>query len=173
MDRCVGFAGMVRQAKPDRADQAIAQVATLRFLGEAGAAHQAWKDAARAPHWTPGDPARGMFDALGDPDAEWPGGSPQWFPSTWLGVLGGLAREAQRNRPDAEQSRIDAHLGTCDAHADYLARAVELGDAATRELAREVLKRRAWRGDTAALATLDRGLRHPAGPDTERSNLLA
>lgn len=173
MDRCVGFASLVRQATPDRADQAIAQVATLRFLGKAGAARQAWKEAARAPYWTPGDTARDMFDALADPEAEWPGGPAQWFPSTWLEVLEGLAREAQRTTPDAVQTRIDAHLDTCDAHADYLARAIELGDAATRELAREVLKKRAQRGDAAALATLDRGLRHPAGTDTERSNLLA
>jgi len=173
MDRCVGFASLVRQATPDRADQAIAQVATLRFLGDARAARQAWKEAARAPYWTPGDAARDLFDTLGNPDAEWPGGSPQWFPSTWLNVLAGLAGKARRNRLDETQTRIDAHLDTCDAHADYLARAIELGDAATRELARQVLKRRARRGDAAALATLERGLRHPAGTDTERSNLLA
>lgn len=173
MDRCVGFAGLVRQATPGRADHAIAQVATLRFLGDAGAAHQAWKDAARAPYWTRGDATRGMFDALGNPDTEWPGGPTQWFPSAWVEVLHGLAVEARQNRQGLAESPIGAHLDTCDAHSDYLARAFELGDAATRRLSREVLKQRALRGDTAALATLERMLKHPAGPDTEREELLA
>jgi len=176
MDRCAGFAATLRQATPDRADHAIAQVAALRFLGQDAAAHQAWKDAAPAPYWKPGDPARGMFDAVGNPAAEWPGGPIQWFPPVWVDVMRTLAEQSQQKGPDSAQARIDAQFDTqfdaCDAHADYLGRAMALGEAPTRELAREVLKRRARRGDAAALATLEIGLKHPAGTDAERGEVL-
>ncbi|HET7863185.1 MAG TPA: hypothetical protein VFL86_02160 [Burkholderiaceae bacterium] len=178
MDRCAGFAATLRQAMPDRADHAMARVAALRFLGQADAAHQAWRDTAQAPYWEPGDPRRGMFDALGDPAAEWPGGPLQWFPSTWLEGLRTLATQAQQLKsPAAAQAamdaRFDAHFGTCDAHVDYLDRAVTLGDAPTREMAREVLMQRARHGDAAALAALQASLKYPAGPDTERGAVLA
>ena len=176
MDRCAGFTATLRQATPDRADHALAQVAALRFLGQDAAAHQAWKDAAQATYWKPGDPVRGMFDALGDPATEWPGGPTQWFPSVWLDAIRDITRQMQHEGSDAAQARIEAQLDTqfeaCGAHADYLARATALGDATTRKLAREVQKQRARRGDAAALAALQSGLKHPAGTDAERGELL-
>ncbi len=176
MDRCAGFAATVSQAKPDRADHAIAQVAALRFLGEAKAAQQAWKEAAQAPYWEPGDPARGMFDALGDPAAEWPGGPTQWFPSGWLDVIRDISKQVRQKGSDAAQARIDEQFDTqfdaCGAHADYLGLATALGDATARRLAREVLKRRALRGDATAQAALELGLKHPSGTDAERGEVL-
>lgn len=175
MDRCAGFAATLRQAKPDRGDHAFALVTALRFLDQTAAAHQAWKDAARAPYWEPGEPVRSLFDALRNPDAEVPGGPTQWFPSTWLDALMALTRQVQQERSAALKSDInakfEARIDTCDAHADYLERTIDLGDAATRKLAREVLKRRADRGDSAALAALKRGLTRPAGTDAERMEL--
>ena len=108
-----------------------------------------------------------LFESLDDSHAGLPGDVSSWFPNAWVRELAALAAER----------RWDEHVDTCDAQADYLARAAELGDEAARFLALAVLKRRVLHaGDDAARdsarTTLQRLLKRPCGPDKVRMDLL-
>ncbi len=171
LDRCLGFVATLRHATPWRAEDAIARIAALRFLDDAEGARLAWEDTANAPYWDDAtDVQRTMFDALGESAAELPGDDALWFPQSWVRTMAALAREG-RGGLDAHQP-WDARLDACDAHADYLARAAELGDAVARLLAVAVLKRRARLADSAALASLQMLLKRPCGPDSVRMDIL-
>lgn len=105
--------------------------------------------------------------------ADWPGGPSEWFPAVWLDRMHTLATRSRQSHPDARfGTEFDAGLDLCGAHADYLDRATELGDEITRETTRAVLKRRSLLGDAAAIAALEQGLKHPAGADAERAQVL-
>jgi Flp pilus assembly protein TadD len=171
LDGCLGFAATLQHATPRRAEDAIARVAALRFLDDAKGARLAWEDTANAPYWDHAtDDQRTMFDALGESAAELPGESALWFPESWVRTMAALAREG-RGALEAHQP-WDARLDACDAHADYLTRAAELGDAVARLLALAVLKRRTRLADGAARASLEMLLKRPCGPDSVRMDIL-
>jgi tetratricopeptide (TPR) repeat protein len=173
LDRCLGFAATLRQTTPRRVEDAIARVAALLFLDDLAAARLAWEDSVDAPYWAhASSEQRTMFDSLGEPATELPGDAALWFPGAWMSAMTVLAREPQRDGDQQWQQRWDARLDACDAHADYLRRAAELGDAAVRYLAMAVLKRRVRLGDAAAISTLRALLRRPCGPDSVRMDLL-
>ena len=173
LDRCLGFIATLRHTTPCRAEDAIARVAALRFLDDAQAARTAWDETADAPYWGQAtDEQRAMFDALTDPAGDRTADNALWFPSHWMHAMVALAREPQRRGDERLEQRLDARLDACDAHADYLGRAAELGEAAVRMVALAVLKRRAGQADGAAITCLQTLLKRPCGPDSERMNLL-
>lgn len=173
LDRCLSFAATLQRATPRRAEDAIARVAALRFLDDAKAARLAWADAADAPYWDHAtDDQRTMFSALGDSAAEVPDDNALWFPQSWVRTMAALAREARSSGDLDGHQPWNAGLDACDAHADYLTRAAELGDAAVRLLALAVLKRRTQLGADAARASLQMLLKRPCGPDSVRMDLL-
>lgn len=173
LERCLGFAATLRHTHPCRAEDAIARVAALRFLDDPQAARRAWEEVTDAPYWAQANgEQRTMFDALREPADELPGDNGLWFPGPWMRALTALAREPQRSTAPGWQARWDAQLEACDAHADYLSRAAELGAAAVRYLALAVLKRRAQLADEAARASLHGLLKRPYGPDSRRTDLL-
>lgn len=173
LDRCQGFAATLRHTTPRRAEEAFARVAALRFLGDEEGAQMAWSDAADAPYWEGASAEqRELFVELKEHPEELPGNNAMWFPPPWMQAMVGLARESKRSGEQYTQARWDAQLDACDAHADYLRRAAELGEAAVRMLALSVLKRRAQLGGAAALAALQALLKRPCGPDSVRMDLL-
>jgi tetratricopeptide (TPR) repeat protein len=172
-DTCLGFVPTLRQAQPGRAEDAIARVAALRFLGDEEAAHQAVEDSQDAPYWGQATrEQREMFEELGGSAGPLPGDHATWFPQRWFQAVTALARESAQDHGDAAEARWAAGLGECDAHPTYLERAAELDDAAIRLLALAVLKQRAAKADAAALASLRRLLVRPCGPDSVRLELL-
>lgn len=175
MDRCAGFAATLRDTRPRRAEDASARVAALRFLGDHESAQRAWDEVQNAALWNEAPPEQvDLFAALGDADAEdVPGEHAMWFPRPWMKALMRISRESRRSPEAAVQPAWDAALDACGAHADYLQRAAELGDAAIRLLALAVLKRRASLGDAPALASLTTLLTSLRGPDDARMTLLA
>ena len=173
LDRCLGFAASLRDTTPSRAEDAIARVAALRFLDDAQAARRAWDDTADAPYWNQAtDEQRAMFDALTDPSADPTADNALWFPTHWTHAMFALAREPQRSGDERMEQRLNARFDACDAHADYLGRAAELGETATRLFALAILKRRAQRADGAAITCLQTLLSRPCGPDSVRMDLL-
>lgn len=173
LDRCLGFIPTLRQATPRRAEDAIARVAALHFLDAADAAREAWEDSSNAPYWDHATrDQREMFDDLGESVDELPGDNSLWFPGPWTRAIAALALPARLNGKSINQESWDAQLDVCNAHVDYLTRAVALGDAAVRLLAMSVLKFRAKRADDAALASLKMLLKRPQGPDSARMDLL-
>ena len=85
-----------------------------------------------------------------------------WFPQSWITNLR-TAKGAQ-----AQEAAIEAQQRRCDAHADYLAAAAELGGFAVRFYATSILQLRARDGDGTALATLRSLLVRPCGTDQDR-----
>jgi len=173
LEPCLGFVPTLRQAVPGRAEDAIARITALRFLGDTQAARQAVDDTQDAPYWGQATrEQREMFEALGESPEQLPGDHATWFPWPWVLAMTALARESRRGTNAAVQARWDARMDACDAHAGYLERAAELGDAAMRLLALGVLKQRATGADATAIASLRRLLTRPCGPDSVRMDLL-
>ncbi|OGB39017.1 MAG: hypothetical protein A2461_00225 [Burkholderiales bacterium RIFOXYC2_FULL_59_8] len=173
MDRCRGYGTTLRQATPRRSEEAIAQVMALRFLGDDNAALVAWNNAKNAPYWDQSNPdQRALFTTSKDVLAELPGGSGMWFPLPWVNAVADLWGQSKGGAEAAWQQRWDTLVGRCDAHADYLVRAADLGDDPVKFLALSVLKVRAQQSDTAALASLNTLLTLRHGADTDRMELL-
>ncbi|MFZ4622876.1 MAG: tetratricopeptide repeat protein [Rhodoferax sp.] len=173
MDRCLGFAATFRHTTPGRIEDAIAQVAALRFLDDDKGVQQAWQAASQASWWKQADGAqRDLFWALKDPQARLPGTSAMWFPAPWIHALKNISSKPDGAGDNQLGQRWNALLDTCTAHADYLARAAELGDEATRILALAVLKRRAKLSNAPALASLLAMLKRPNGSDSDRTELV-
>ena len=173
MERCAGFTETLRRGVPRRAEDATAQIIALRFLGDEEAARQAWDAVEEAPWWAAaGNEQRRLFESLDGSHAGLPGDAASWFPNTWVQELAALASASKRGGEAAMRPVWDA----CDAHADYLARAAELGDTVARFLALAVLKQRALHGADAArdtaCVTLRQLLKCPCGPDEERMDLV-
>lgn len=170
---CMGAVPTLREAVPGRAEDAIARIAALRFLGETEAARQAVDDTQEAAYWGQATrDLREMFEDLAESPEQLPADDAAWFPRPWRHAMAALARESRHSGEAAVQARWDARLGECGAHAGYLERAAELGDAATRLLALGVLKHRAKAADAAAIAGLRQLLTRPCGPDAVRMELL-
>jgi tetratricopeptide (TPR) repeat protein len=91
-----------------------------------------------------------------------------WFPAAWFS---GLLALRDANSPDLEP-RVQRYLRSCDAHADYLGLAVQLGGQQVRLVAMEILMQRAKQGDAQAKAQLITLLACPCGPDGYRTRLL-
>jgi len=90
-----------------------------------------------------------------------------WFAQAWLDRMRGLCDLA----PALQQSWFDALSDTCDAHADYLGMAAELGGPTICGLAIAILKRRACKGDAAAVAKLQDLLSRPYGSDAALTSI--
>lgn len=90
-----------------------------------------------------------------------------WFGATWMGRLRKLMKQGGQDL----EAQYDAHIQTCDAHADYLTVVAELGGEGGRFLAISMLKLRAKAGDAVALRHLVDLLAAPWGPDSVRSGL--
>lgn len=103
--------------------------------------------------------------ALAEPADIHAGEFRDWFPYAWI-----LEFQAAKGAA-AQDAALKAQYGACDAHADYLATAAELGDKAVRFYALEILKTRAQSGDAAARDTLLALLTRPCGPDEVRMEL--
>jgi tetratricopeptide (TPR) repeat protein len=88
-----------------------------------------------------------------------------WFPQSWITEI----RAAKGAH--TQEAVLDAQHRRCDAHADYLAAAIELGGAAVRFYAVSTLQFRALDGDGAALDALRKLLTRPCGPDKVRMDL--
>lgn len=88
-----------------------------------------------------------------------------WFPQSWVIEI----RSAKGEQ--AQDAVLDAQQRRCDAHADYLSTAVELGGPGIRFYAMPILKMRALDGDKTALDALRGLLIHPCGPDKVRMEL--
>jgi tetratricopeptide (TPR) repeat protein len=174
MSQCVGFAATLRAAVPRRAEDANSRIAALRFLGDTDAARAAWEEVQHEAYWDHAAPEQtDLFDDLDEPDADVPGEHTLWFPRAWETAMFQLSRDANASaQSSAVESTWDARLEACDAHADYLRRACELGDVAVRFLALAVLKHRAKAGDPASREALVALLVSLRGPDSERMNLL-
>lgn len=169
LDRCLGFVAPLRHTTPRRAEDAIAQISALRFLGEDQAAWLAWQNCDKAPYWKgASNDLRAIFADLKEAGVELPGGSGMWFPGPWIRALTAIASKPK----EKWEQQWDTVLETCNAHVDYLTRAVDLGDAATRLLGLSVLKIRAKKSDGSALAGLNALLTHRNGPDSARMDLL-
>lgn len=105
--------------------------------------------------------------ALGEEIDAKAGAFHDWFPRSWTDEL----RSAKGAR--AQDAALHAQQRRCDAHADYLGAAAELGGEAVRFYAMAILKLRATEGDGTALAMLRRLLTRPCGPDSVRLDLDA
>lgn len=89
-----------------------------------------------------------------------------WFPQSWIIKFQSATGARAQNAVFEEQIR------SCNAHADYLGIAAELGGKAVRHYAISVLKSRALHhGDKAARDQLHLLLTRPCGPDQVRLDL--
>ena len=92
-----------------------------------------------------------------------------WFPISWYSRL----RDLRDARKSVIEVQMRSHFAACDAHADYLGLAVELGGKTAGVIATEILKQRATQGDHAAKEQLVSLLSRPCGPDSYRTRLSA
>ena len=90
-----------------------------------------------------------------------------WLPQSWVTEFRAAKGKA------AQDAIFENQQQRCDAHADYLVTATELGGPAVRFYALGILKRRALSGDAAAIAALRGLLTRRCGPDEVRINLDA
>lgn len=91
-----------------------------------------------------------------------------WFPMTWCYRMAEL-RDSKKM--DIEQ-QLRRQFALCDAHADYLGLAVELGGKWSGTIATKILRQRATQGDPAAKEQLVSFLTRPIGPDSYRMELF-
>lgn len=92
-----------------------------------------------------------------------------WFPISWFNRLVGMSNTKGERELEL---RLRRHFDACDAHADYLGLAVELGGQGASMIAMHVLKSRTEQGDAAAKEQLVALLLRPFGPDSGRIELL-
>lgn len=91
-----------------------------------------------------------------------------WFPVSWFQRLINLRHAAKSE----VETKIKQLFATCDAHADYLGLAVELGGKNAGATALAILQQRTKGGDRAAKEQLFSLLTRPCGPDSHRTRLL-
>lgn len=169
------WADVLRRTRARRPEDALARCLALQVLGDEQAMRQAHAEESGAAYWQRAtDQQLDLFDLLIDPrvDEEGLGEDATWFPRRWRTQLAAAARSLRRGDAGGA-ARFDAQLDACDAHADYLLRAVQWGPVTVRRMAREVLLRRAGQGDAPALAALLGSLKCARGADHERNALMA
>ena len=164
-----GLQAPLQHTMPLRAEDAIAQVLGLRFLGDEAAAAQAWARADLADFWTHSAyDQRITFQDLQDPEAEWPGSTAAWFPRRWFDTYRhGLAAHQHVNSALVAQ-HDQAFAAVCDAHIDYLVRVIQRGDEIGRHLAFSVLMKQAQHQHETVRDALLALLKSPTGPDPMR-----
>jgi tetratricopeptide (TPR) repeat protein len=176
LDRCKGFAAPLVATRPQRSDDAIARIETLRFLGDETLAQQAWQDVQGADFWdNADDPQIAAFKRLKDADT-----SLQEFAGNWLGLgwLNQFKVSAQSLKDDGANEfppQVSQKLLSLGAHTDYLSRALVLGDALTKSISLSIIKKRSLLSDSSAQAaqTVLLGLlKQPQGTDEQRVELL-
>jgi tetratricopeptide (TPR) repeat protein len=94
-----------------------------------------------------------------------------WFTTAWFDRLKVISKQSAKQSGKDIETQYDAHLQTCDAHADYLAVVAELGGQVGRFVAISMLKLRAKSGDAVARQRLIDLLAAPCGPDSVRTEL--
>ncbi len=173
LDRCKGFAAPLLATRPQRSEDAIARIETLRFLDEEALAQRAWQDSQAADFWKESDDSQ----VTGFKSLKTAGASMQVFAGNWLG-LGWLTdlMAAARTLTDVVSQdlspQVNQKLLSLDAHTDYLCRAIVLGDQLASSIALIILKKRSLLPDAAAQAALLALLKQPKGTDKERMELL-
>jgi Flp pilus assembly protein TadD len=173
LDRCKGFAAPLLATRPLRSEDAIARIETLRFLAEEALAQQAWQDVQGADFWDAADDAQvAAFKRLKPA-----GTTMQEFAGNWVGLgwLHDLKASTQFLKHDGSEDfspQVNQKLLGLSAHADYLCRAIALGDQLTRTIALSILKKRCVLSDASALAALLGLLKTPQGTDEQRMALL-
>jgi tetratricopeptide (TPR) repeat protein len=173
LDRCKGFAAPLLATRPQRSEDAIARIETLRFLGEESLAQQAWHDIEAADFWKDSDNSQvTAFKSLKPA-----GTSLQEFAGNWLGVgwlndLKGSAQFLKDDGSDDFSQQVNQKFLSVGAHTDYLCRAIALGDALTATMALIILKKRSLLPDVSAQAALLDLLKQPKGSDDQRMDLL-
>jgi len=93
------------------------------------------------------------------------------FTTAWFDRLRVISKQSAKQRGKDGESQYDAHLQTCDAHADYLTVIAQLGGQIGRFVAFSMLKWRAKSGDAEARQRLIDLLALPCGPDNVRTEL--
>ena len=176
LDRCKGFSALLVATRPQRSDDAMARIETLRFLGEEALAQQAWQDVQGADFWDAADdPQVAAFKRL-KPS----GTSLQEFAGNWLGLgwLNDLKVSGQSLKDDGTNEfspQVNQRLLSLGAHTDYLSRGLVLGDALTKAIALSIIKTRSLLSDAAAQpaqTALLGLLKQPKGTDKQRMELL-
>lgn len=173
LDRCKGFSAPLLATRPQRSDDAIARIETLRFLGEEAMAQQAWQDVQGADFWDVTDDTNlAAFKRLKPA-----GTSLQEFAGNWLGLgwLNDFKDSVQSLKDDATNEyspQVNQKLLNLGAHTDYLSRALVLGDALTQSVALSILKQRSLLSDASAQTALLGLLKQPQGTDQQRMELL-
>jgi tetratricopeptide (TPR) repeat protein len=173
MNHSLGLTSPLQHTTPLRAEDAIAQVLALRFLGDDVAAAQAWTRADRADFWTQTDHGqRAVFQNLQDPWAERPGSTAMWFPRKWLDAYRRALASHQHLNSALVAQHDQAFAAVCDAHTDYLVRVIQVGDEIGRHLAFSILTERAQHQREAVRDTLVTMLKSPTGSDSMRMAVL-
>lgn len=173
LDRCKGFAAPLLATRPQRSEDAIARVETLRFLDEEALAQRAWQDSQAADFWNAADDSQvAAFKSL-----KTAGASMQAFAGNWLGLgwLNDLKVSARSLADDGSldlSPQVNQKLLSLGAHTDYLCRAMALGDQLVGTLGLTILKKRSLLPDASAHAALLGMLKQPKGSDEQRMELL-
>ena len=173
MDACVGLKAPLLHTVPLRMEDAAAQMQALRFLGDEEAVATVSNRTRQADFWNRASLAvRSEFNQLCFTEAEWGGRTVALFPLRWLNAHHDLVKQrANFSEQEIEQrgATIDA---ACDAHPDYLVRAMQMGNELSTIVAATVLIRRAKTSDAAALGALTGLLASGHGPDSVRKDVL-
>lgn len=173
MDACVGLKAPLLHTVPLRMEDAAAQMLALRFLGDEEAVATVSNRTRQADFWSRAPLAlRSEFNQLCSAEAEWGGRTVALFPLRWLNAHHDLLKQrANFSEQEIEQrgATIDA---ACDAHPDYLVRAMQMGNELSTIVAATVLIRRAKTADAAALRALTGMLASGHGPDSVRKDVL-
>jgi tetratricopeptide (TPR) repeat protein len=98
-------------------------------------------------------------------------GAGAWFTTAWFDRLKVISKQGAKQSEKEAAAHYDAHLQTCDAHADYLTVVAQLGGTVGRFVAISMMKLRARSGDAEAKQRLIELLASPCGPDSVRSGL--
>ena len=98
-------------------------------------------------------------------------GTVAWLTSAWFDRLKVISKQSAKQSEKEAAAQYDAHLQTCDSHADYLAVVAQLGGKVGRFVAISMMKLRTKSGDAEAIQRLIDLLALPCGPDSVRSEL--
>ncbi len=173
LDRCKGFAAPLLATRPQRSEDAIARIETLRFLDEEALAQRAWQDSQAADFWAEADDSQiAAFKSLKTAGASMQAFAGNWLGLGWLNDLTAAARTLTDVVSQDLSPQVNQKLLSLDAHTDYLCRAIALGDKLASTMALTILKKRSLLPDAAAQAALLGLLKQPKGTDEQRMELL-
>ena len=173
MDACLGLKAPLLHTVPLRMEDAAAQMQALRFLGDEEAVATVSNRTKQADFWNRAPLAvRSEFNQLCSAEAGWAGDTVALFPLRWLNAHHNLLKQRANFSEQEIEQRGAAIDATCDAHPDYLVRAMQMGNELSTIVAATVLIRRAKNADAAALGALTGLLASGDGPDSARKSVL-